>query len=165
MGIISKIKSVLGVTGDGQERSRDRNTAATVDAEPETTTERAVKGGDQGPASTAERQSDAAAGPVTDDPSRDESGSDDRGDTPDETRTGDPDDGAGEATGASDEPVDTIKGIGSAYAERLADAGVDSVSELARADPEELASATDLGTGRVGKWIERARARTETSDR
>lgn len=165
MGIISKIKSVLGVAGNGQERSRDRSTAATVDADPETTTEQAVKGGDQGSASIADRGSDAAAGAVTDDRGRDEPRSDVRGDAPDETRAGAPDDGAAETTGASDEPVDSIKGIGSAYAQRLADAGVDSVSELARADPEELASATDLGTGRVGKWIERARARTETSDR
>lgn len=67
-----------------------------------------------------------------------------------------------EAAPADDdgEPVDAIKGIGPAYAETLADAGVETVEQLAGADAEALADATGLGAGRVGEWIERAKARS-----
>lgn len=57
----------------------------------------------------------------------------------------------------ADEPVDTISGIGPAYAERLGEAGVETVGDLAAADAAELAEATGLGEGRVEGWIERAR--------
>lgn len=57
----------------------------------------------------------------------------------------------------ADEPVDTISGIGPAYAERLGEAGVDTVGDLAAADPAALAAETGLGEGRVTGWIERAR--------
>lgn len=143
MGIISKIKSVLGVEGDGQERAPERGRSAAVDAEPETTSERAVKGVDE---TGADRPSDGDGTTRTEEPAG---------------TAGEPAESEGEPAGVGGEPVDSIKGIGAAYAERLADAGVHSVDDLARADAEELAAATDLGTGRVGKWIERAQARTE----
>ena len=137
MGIIAKLKSVLGVGRDGRDRRDDRRTTVAVEREPtadapaeaETTAE---------PAATGER---AVKG--VEEPSDVEELSDDQ--APDE-------DG---------EPVDSIKGIGSAYAGRLEEAGVHTVSDLARADAEELAAATDLGAGRVGNWIERAKARVE----
>jgi len=56
----------------------------------------------------------------------------------------------------TDDPVDSIKGIGPAYAERLADAGVDSIADLAAADAADLAAAIDLSETRVGRWIDRA---------
>lgn len=62
-----------------------------------------------------------------------------------------------ESAEASDEPVQTIKGIGPSYAERLADAGVETVADLAAADAVELADETDIGEGRVSGWIERAK--------
>lgn len=64
-------------------------------------------------------------------------------------------------SGAGGEPVDSIKGVGSAYAERLESAGVHVVGDLAAADAGELAAETGIGAGRLGNWIERARARTE----
>lgn len=192
MGIISKIKSFLRVSGDGQDRSPDgRGSGAAVDVEPETGSESAVKGVDEGatgrtrdagatgrsadsgeapgsgrsgpeagdvadatpePAATeaeAGGDGDAASGTADD---AGDSTADDAGDVPAAGR---------EPSGDDGEPVDAIKGIGSAYAERLADAGVETVAELAEADPVELAAATDLGSGRVGKWVDRARARTE----
>ena len=147
MGLIAKIKSFLGVASNGQERPRDRHPSATDDDEPETSVERAVKGVDE----------EAAASPAGGE--REEGGSS----AVDEPAgaTSEPSVAREEPTGAGGESVESIKGIGSAYAQRLADAGVGSVAELARADPEELAAATDLGTGRVAKWIDRARARTE----
>lgn len=115
MGIISTLKSVLGVGRERRERARDPGTSVTVEREPEAASERAVKGVE----------------PADD---------------------GDP---AGDG-----EPVDAIKGIGSAYAERLGDAGVHTVADLAAADVETLAEETGLGEGRIAGWIEHARART-----
>lgn len=76
-----------------------------------------------------------------------------------------PDDGTDDAEStdtATDagEPVDAVKGIGPAYAERLEAAGVETVADLAATDPEALAETTGLGAGRVSGWIERAESRT-----
>jgi len=59
-------------------------------------------------------------------------------------------------SGAAAESVDTIKGIGASYADRLADAGVRTVGDLVRADPAELSAATDISEKRLGEWVERA---------
>jgi predicted flap endonuclease-1-like 5' DNA nuclease len=58
-----------------------------------------------------------------------------------------------------DDDPDTIEGIGPAYAERLAGAGISTVGELAIADAEGVAEATGISEKRVSRWIERARAR------
>jgi len=126
MGIISTLKSVLGVAGQSRERGSDPGTAVTVEREPEAASERAVKGIDA-PASTTGSEPDAAEDAVEDD----------------------------------GEPVDAIKGIGAAYAERLAEAGIHSVSDLAAADAESLAEQIALGEGRIQGWIDRATARTD----
>lgn len=57
------------------------------------------------------------------------------------------------------EPVTEIKGIGSAYGDRLADAGVDSTLALAESDAEELAEETDISASRIQDWIDRANDR------
>ncbi|PSP78146.1 class III poly(R)-hydroxyalkanoic acid synthase subunit PhaC [Halobacteriales archaeon QS_1_68_20] len=49
-----------------------------------------------------------------------------------------------------------LEGIGPAYAERLRDAGVETVADLADADPVDLAGATGVGESRVRTWIQRA---------
>ena len=59
----------------------------------------------------------------------------------------------------ADEPVDTVKGIGPAYADRLRDAGVETVGDLAAADPEDLADQVDLSAKRVGRWVDSANDR------
>lgn len=53
-------------------------------------------------------------------------------------------------------PVDEVSGIGPAYAQRLADVGIETVQDLLDADPEAVADETDLGAGRVRNWQERA---------
>jgi len=53
-------------------------------------------------------------------------------------------------------PVVEVEGIGSTYAERLADAGIESTAGLAVADPEEVAAAADVSASRAAEWIERA---------
>ena len=50
-----------------------------------------------------------------------------------------------------------LNGIGPAYADRLAGQGIDTVGELAVADPEAIAAETDLGAKRVTDWVEQAR--------
>jgi predicted flap endonuclease-1-like 5' DNA nuclease len=53
--------------------------------------------------------------------------------------------------------VEEIKGIGPAYADKLAGAGVETVGDLAAADAGDLAEATGLGPARVERWIDRAK--------
>ncbi len=53
-------------------------------------------------------------------------------------------------------PVTEIKGIGPAYADRLADIGIETVGEQAAADAADIAADTDLSESRVSGWIERA---------
>ena len=57
------------------------------------------------------------------------------------------------------EPLENVKGIGAAYAERLNDAGVANVAELAKADAELLAEETGLSEKRISRWIDRAQSR------
>lgn len=96
-----------------------------------------------------------AAGPTPDDASTGTDGSSadfeatDEG-TPDDAGDSDPVD---DATADS---VETISGIGPAYAERLADAGVETVPQLLDADPSDLAEATGISEKRIAGWLERA---------
>ena len=60
---------------------------------------------------------------------------------------------------ADPDPVTEIKGIGPAYADRLAGADVETVGELAVADAAELADQTDISEKRIQGWIERAEVR------
>lgn len=53
--------------------------------------------------------------------------------------------------------VTTIKGIGDAYADRLAAAGVESIDALADADAETLSDDTGISEKRLQRWIDRAR--------
>ncbi|WP_458206160.1 helix-hairpin-helix domain-containing protein [Haladaptatus sp. NG-SE-30] len=55
-------------------------------------------------------------------------------------------------------PLEDVKGIGPAYAERLRNAGVENSAQLAVADAEELATETDLSPKRIEGWIERAKS-------
>jgi len=62
---------------------------------------------------------------------------------------------------AADLDVEDVSGIGSAYAERLREAGVETVGQLALADPEGLAATTEIPPARVHKWVDRSRERLE----
>ena len=52
--------------------------------------------------------------------------------------------------------MDTLKGIGPAYADRLRSAGVETVAQLADADADDLGEEIDVSPKRVGRWIDRA---------
>ena len=53
----------------------------------------------------------------------------------------------------------SIEGIGSSYAERLDEAGIVGVTQLATADPDDLADAIDVSPKLTADWVEQARAR------
>jgi len=56
----------------------------------------------------------------------------------------------------SDEPLDSIKGIGPAYSDRLHDAGITAIAELAEGDAEEIGDAISVSPKTVSSWIDRA---------
>lgn len=132
MGLISTLKSILGVGGRAD---REGEPTVTVEHEPEASAERAVT--EPEPVTSTDEAADAGA-------------------EADETETDD----AGAETAAvegSVDPVETITGIGPAYAGRLEDAGVETVDDLAAADAGALAAETDLSETRIRGWIEQAR--------
>lgn len=65
-----------------------------------------------------------------------------------------------ESPDATDEDdLESISGIGPSYADRLREAGIESITDLAAADPADLAERTDLSTERVRDWVEAANDR------
>jgi polyhydroxyalkanoate synthase len=58
--------------------------------------------------------------------------------------------------GATEPSLEDLSGVGPAYADRLRDAGVESVADLAGADLEELAADTELPVSRLEDWIDQA---------
>lgn len=162
MTIISKLKRLLGLESTHRDQT---STAVPVEPEPPAETERAVK--ESTPEPDTPRRPEPE--PVTEPAAEPDSG---RNLEPDSTPEPEPPSAAtdepsiaGEVSepqtpvvsGDPDAPVQTISGIGPAYAERLAEAGIESVEDLAAADPAELGAETGLGEGRVADWITRAR--------
>jgi len=54
--------------------------------------------------------------------------------------------------------LDGIKGLGSTYKQRLEDAGIESVEDLAAKSPDEVADAANAPVKRATEWIEQAKA-------
>lgn len=79
-----------------------------------------------------------------------------------EEATADTEESSEEEPAAPEEPddghdhVESISGIGPAYAKRLGDAGIESVAQLAAADADALADETGVSAKRIGRWIDRA---------
>jgi len=212
MGLLQKLKSALGLNGSGSSESgRTGDVDVTVEREPSTEDEDAVKGTETA-SSGAEPDDSAASGAAegeSADPSADEFGTlaeqdseadetaeaetadaDAEAETADaETETADADaeaetadaDAEAETEPESDEetepesddetaaaepdaaaaegstdPVTELNGIGPAYGDRLAGAGIETVGELAGADAAELADQIELGESRVSGWVEQA---------
>jgi polyhydroxyalkanoate synthase len=133
--LLQKIKSIFGVSGAGRETKAgpssdgDDATSVTVEREPNTASEDAVKG-------TATGKDDDGA--------IDESGT--------TAETADTDDGGSES-------VETIKGIGPTYRDRLEAAGLGTVADLAASDTETVADAAETSESRAEDWVERAQER------
>ncbi|MFC7204411.1 helix-hairpin-helix domain-containing protein [Haloferax namakaokahaiae] len=61
-----------------------------------------------------------------------------------------------EAEAADSPSVDTVRGIGPAYAERLENIGIETVSDLVDADADAVGDDIDVSPKRVQRWIDRA---------
>jgi len=173
MGILDTLLSLLGLGGSSADDD-GREATVSVEREANTETESAVKGtetsavGTDAAASTeslvdGEGEAAEPAEAVDTDgveTELDTVEAESKGETTSEHEaTVDIDDAEAAAVAGEDESVEVIKGIGPAYAERLANAGVDSVADLAAADVSVLAEAVDLSEKRVGRWIDRAQER------
>lgn len=157
MPLLQKLKSLFGLDESSSSSGRQGDVGVTVehepsDAEASTGTEDAVKGTDT---STKHEDKSAATDQETDtEPAERDSA------TEASAESAEPSDATDTAdAGDSSEPVDKVKGIGPAYADRLADVGIETVADLAAADAETIASQTDLSEKRVSRWIERAKLR------
>ncbi|MDS0258120.1 helix-hairpin-helix domain-containing protein [Haloarcula sp. S1CR25-12] len=194
MGLLQKLKSALGLNGaESSEAGHSDDVDVTVEREPSTEGEDAVKGTDTASsAGSATETPDESATETDDAPSADEfetvAESDEFGDAttdgesadaetaddgtdetaegagaieeaePDDAESTEPDrvDGDDAAEGSSD-PVTELNGIGPAYGDRLAGAGIETVGELAVADAADVADRIDLGESRVADWVEQAK--------
>jgi len=191
MGLLQKLKSALGLDGTGSSESgRSGDVDVTVEREPSTEDEDAVKGTDTARSEAAVETDDSAASDSEDaeseSPSADEfeTIADDTDDGDTEAETDDESDtetadaeaeaaddeaaegatesapadetGGVDAAAGSDDPVTELNGIGPAYGDRLAGAGIETVGELAGADAAELADQIELGESRVAGWVEQA---------
>jgi len=179
MGLITKLKSLLGLAED-RPQPRSSESGVTIEREPDESnerpdaeTERAIKtadetvDGDETAATEAE-----VAGGVEDetDPTahieRVESdsaesngtGEDASGAEEPETEGPGTEEPTPSETDADARPLEDVKGIGPAYAERLRSVGVEDTAALAEADPEEIAEETDLSPKRIAGWVERAKS-------
>ncbi len=126
----------------------------TVEHEPDTASEAAVKGtGDaddhsaDGPAVAAGADTAADAGSTAQPGEQETHTEAEPADPPEPEEPG------------SDEPVDSIDGIGPTYAERLEAAGIGTVGDLAVADTETVAEAAEAAESRVTDWVEQAQNR------
>lgn len=201
--LLDRIKAALGVGGTRGQQSRtrpspeqttrqqpesesapettaesgsDEGTTVTVEREPTTESEDAVKGTDtstEGGGATADsdvesaRSAEAEGASSTDETEAEvEASKAEAESATDETTTesttsaAETEEPAAEAEDlGTDEPTDVIKGIGSTYADRLSEAGVATVADLATSDPEMLAEETGISESRIENWVGRAKHR------
>ncbi|WP_340100358.1 helix-hairpin-helix domain-containing protein [Salinibaculum salinum] len=216
MGLLDKLKSLLGSDQDGHSPARDTEPDVTIEHEPAAESEHAVKGtdaaqqqmdgetesadetgatvGESEPTATDEPESTAASTTEQTQPEPVSEESDDEEPTAEEETAESPADEqatldeeldaeeesateeksvteeepAAEAESATEEEpadesadspsVEEIKGIGPTYAERLEAVGIETVADLAAADPAEVAAAAETGETRAGDWVERAQS-------
>lgn len=155
MALLKKLKEKLGIGGSGDEPARS-DTEVTVEHEP-----------DEESASTESDESvDEPVATETDAAASTESLVDEEDAAADPTEAAEPAEAAGpesedveideDADDVDGTAVDSIKGIGPAYADRLSNIGIESVADLADADPAEVAEGANVGEKRAATWIERA---------
>ena len=174
MALLQKLKEALGFgSGSSAQESGDptvtvENTHEAIDHAADEANGEAVPEPSSGDESAATVPSDSATEPVDDAETDTEAVAEEtEAEGVEETETvKDVDDEApaGEADAASTEddetvdgaPVEKITGIGPAYGDRLAAMGIETVDELADADPVAVAEETSVGEKRATTWIDRA---------
>jgi predicted flap endonuclease-1-like 5' DNA nuclease len=169
MSLLDKLKSLLGLGGSGSTSNEERDVGVTVEREgrrgTDADTERAVKesppaddGTTADPTESTDEADGHAAADTEDEP--DDAAEDGAETARADTGTADADaESADEESRVHSEAVDVVKGIGPTYADRLSEAGVETVADLAEADAADLAERADVPEGRVENWIEQAKAR------
>ena len=155
MSLLGKLKSLFGGSDDESESSRDVSVTvererADSEAADEKMTVRETAQPDR--PSTADEESAAE-----DDSTDDTEESPDTDQAADDTPSAERDESTDTSEGGT--PVDKIKGIGPTYADRLSDAGIETVDQLAEADAESLAAETDISETRLQNWIDQAKVR------
>lgn len=146
MSLLGKLKSLLG-GDDGAADDESRDVSVTVERE----------------AGTASSSTDATADSTTADRTASEPDPTDEPETTekaDEPETAEDTDADTESEPGDDAtPVEDIKGVGPTYADRLGEAEINSVEQLANADAETLADKTGISETRLQNWIDQANVR------
>ena len=143
--IAEVVKGLFGVSGTDAEEPADAETNITVERE-------TADGTDDSPA-------DADVTPGPDEGEDDET--EDVVDTAEESvdvedsADAEEDDSDAERAGA-DVSVQEISGIGPTYSERLAERGIETVADLAGADPDDVAETAQVSASRATDWISQA---------
>jgi polyhydroxyalkanoate synthase len=167
MGLLDRLRSLLG--RDDRQTRRQQGGSANVtvehDPEPAPETEAAVKGtGDaddhsaDGPAVDTGADTTTDAGSTTQ-PNEQETRADEPAEPAEPETTAEPAEPDEPEGSDSEEPVDSINGIGPTYAERLEAAGIGTVEDLAATDAETVAEAAETAESRVTDWVEQAQNR------
>lgn len=180
-GLARMIRSLFGLSdASSSESGSERESDITVEREPDTESEDAVKGTDTASTETdtaAEESTeenvmaevddetepaveDAAADEQTDEGQADKERADE-GQSDDEQADDDSETDAetGDADGPGSESVEEINGIGPTYGERLGEAGLGTVAALADSDAETVADAAQASESRAQDWIDSANDR------
>ena len=186
MGLIERIKSALGLgtapsSSQSATSSTDGPTAGdgvdvTVEHDPATASEDAVKGtdtaDDDGPTAEVDTTTEPDSPSVDEDADTSSAAAEPDSSEVDGTGTDETDESAAadaDGTSESDESkpaptepapdaeLEDIKGIGPAYGERLREAGIEGIGDLADADAAALAAETDIAESRVADWVEQAK--------
>ena len=172
MALLQKLKEALGF-GSGSSARESGDPTVTVEKEHEAIDPTADEadgeavpepssGGETSAAAPAESPTEPVEEAETD--AVEEAETDAVEEAVEEAETNDDPEPAGEADAASTEddetvdgdPVEQITGIGPAYGDRLAAMGIETVDELADADPVAVADETSVGEKRATTWIDRA---------
>ncbi len=173
MALLKKVKSLLGLAEEEEPETSDdaRDVGVTVEREPEVEPETGAEPGETAPETGSEveepdegtdRAESVTAGEpagsvVEEEPEPTEAAAPDV--TDEAIEAAEPEREVESEPEVGSEPVVEIKGIGPSYADRLGEAGVDTVSDLADADADEVGEATGISPKRIEAWIERARDR------
>ena len=182
MALLQKLKEALGFgSGSSAQESGDptvtvENTHEAIDHAADEANGEAVPEPSSGGESAATVPSDSATEPVDDAETNTEAVAEETEaegveeteaegveetetvkDVDDEAPAGEDDaDSTGSDESPAGDPVEHITGIGPAYGDRLAAMGIETVDELADADPVAVAEETSVGEKRATTWIDRA---------